>query len=292
MTRTRLLATDLDGTLLRSDGTVSPRTRAALDAMPAAGLSLVLVTGRPPRWMGPVVTGTGHRGIAVCANGGVVLDLAADRVVSVHPIPPDDVAAAVRVLRDLLPGGVAFAVERVRVGGGTAVGGPGFTGRPDGDPTEFAHEPAYRPRYQPPPGVTVAPVAELAAGGDVVKLLARARVGDHDDVDSLLAAAATGLAGHVEVTHSSTGDLLLECSGLGVSKASGLAAVAATLGVPASAVAAVGDMPNDLPMLAWAGASYAVANAHPAVLAAVDEVLPANDDDGVATLLERLAAPV
>src|SRR3712207_3885891 len=77
----RLVASDLDGTLVRSDGTVSDRTRAALEAVEAAGSVLVLVTGRPPRWMHPVVEATGHRGIAVCANGALVYDLHTERVV-------------------------------------------------------------------------------------------------------------------------------------------------------------------------------------------------------------------
>jgi hydroxymethylpyrimidine pyrophosphatase-like HAD family hydrolase len=66
--------------------------------------------------------------------------------------------------------------------------------------------------------------------------------------------------------------------------------VCADLGVDASQVVAVGDQPNDLPMLEWAGRSYAVANAHPEVLAAVDHVTASNDDDGVAQVLESLLA--
>ena len=65
-------------------------------------------------------------------------------------------------------------------------------------------------------------------------------------------------------------------------------AVAARRGIAAGAVVAFGDMPNDLSMLAWAGTSYAVANAHPEVLAAVDHVIPANNEDGVAQVIEAL----
>ena len=89
-----------------------------------------------------------------------------------------------------------------------------------------------------------------------------------------------------ELTHSSN-DGLLEISAVGVSKASGLATVCADLGVTADQVVAFGDMPNDLPMLAWAGLGVAVANAHPEVLAAADEVTARNDDDGVAQVLDR-----
>ena len=73
-----------------------------------------------------------------------------------------------------------------------------------------------------------------------------------------------------------------------VTKAATLARVAAELGVEAADVIAFGDMPNDLPMLAWAGTSYAVANAHATVLAAADHVAPPNDADGVAVTLAEL----
>ncbi len=88
-------------------------------------------------------------------------------------------------------------------------------------------------------------------------------------------------------THSN-GDRPIEMSAVGVTKASTLAELCERHGIPASEVAAFGDMPNDLPMLTWAGRSYAVANAHPAVLAAVDHKVPANDEDGVARTLEEL----
>ncbi|MGZ6753442.1 MAG: HAD family hydrolase, partial [Nocardioides sp.] len=71
----------------------------------------------------------------------------------------------------------------------------------------------------------------------------------------------------------------------GVTKASTLALLCADLGVTADDVVAFGDMPNDLPMLAWAGTSYAMADAHPTVTAAADHVAPGHDEDGVARVL-------
>jgi HAD superfamily hydrolase (TIGR01484 family) len=117
----------------------------------------------------------------------------------------------------------------------------------------------------------------------VVKLLAR-----HEELgsDELLAAARAAVGAGATLTHSSN-DGLLEISAADVSKASGLASLAAELGVPAAETVAFGDMPNDLPMLAWAGHGVAVANAHPEVLAAADEVTASNDDDGVAEVLAR-----
>ena len=88
----------------------------------------------------------------------------------------------------------------------------------------------------------------------------------------------------------SSDSALLEISAPGVTKASTLALVAADLGIRAEEVVAFGDMPNDLPMLAWAGTSYAVANAHPSVLAVADHIAPHHDDDGVAQALAALFA--
>jgi hydroxymethylpyrimidine pyrophosphatase-like HAD family hydrolase len=89
---------------------------------------------------------------------------------------------------------------------------------------------------------------------------------------------------------SNANDCLLEISAAGVSKASTLARVAAEHGVGADDVLAFGDQPNDLPMLTWAGTGYAVANAHPAVLAAIPRHTASVEDDGVAQVLEDLLA--
>ncbi len=256
----RLVATDLDGTIVRSDGTVAPRTREVIARIESAGVPFVMVTGRPPRWMHPVVEETGHRGLAVCANGALLYDLHTEQVVESFLLEQQAALDVVTALREALPD-IAFAVES-----------------PD---LRFAHDSGYRPTY-PVPDHTPRPVEELCEGG-VVKLLAR-----HPELgsDDLLAAARTAVGERATLTHSSS-DGLLEVSAVGVSKASGLSALAEERGVPAEDVVAFGDMPNDLPMLAWAGLGVAVANAHPEVLELADEVTASVDDDGVARVLER-----
>jgi HAD superfamily hydrolase (TIGR01484 family) len=264
----RLVATDLDGTLVRADQTVSDRTRAALARVEEAGAVLVLVTGRPPRWMPPIVEQTGHRGLAVCANGALLYDLHTERVLDAHLLDAQAAGQVVEALRRDVPG-IAFAVER---------------GPVDGVPGGFGRERVYRARVDVP-DIEIAPVEALFAGG-AVKLLAR-----HEEMgsDELLAAARQSLGALAEATHSST-DGLLEISAAGISKASGLAALAERHGVAPADVVAFGDMPNDLPMLAWAGHAVAVENAHPEGKAAADEVTASNEDDGVARVLERLFA--
>jgi Cof subfamily protein (haloacid dehalogenase superfamily) len=256
----KVVATDLDGTFLRGDGTVSERSRRALAAAEDAGALVVLVTGRPPRWMAPVIEQTGHRGIAVCANGALVYDLHTEAVVEEHLIEPEIATEIVNALRDSVPG-LTFAVERGARG--------------------FAHEPSYRPGWDTDDKL-VAELTEILQL-PMAKLLAR-----HPDLDpdTLLSRARDVVGELATLTHSSR-DGLLEISAAGVSKASTLELLCHERGYAAPDVIAFGDMPNDVPMLSWAGYAVAVANAHPDVVDVVDEVTASNDDDGVAVVLER-----
>ena len=272
----RLVATDLDGTLLRADGSVSAFTVDVLRRARDAALPVVFVTGRPPRWMSGVVEATGHTGAAICANGALVVDLVTGRVVERHPIPHDALVAVVDTLRSEVPG-IAFAIEYA----------------PDDDAAPFAHEHRYRARYAVDDAHRGDDVRSLAAGRDVVKLLARLAEPGHD-ADSFLAHGEEHVAHLVTLTHSDADDVLLEMSAPGVSKGATLAALAGRLGVPAAHAAAIGDMPNDVPMLAWAGVPLAVFGAHRAVVEAAAAVLPGPDGDGVARFVDavlRAAAP-
>ena len=265
-TSPRLVATDLDGTVVRSDGTLSARTVAALQAVSAAGIDVVFVTGRPTRWMAEIAQRTGHTGVAICANGAVVYDLAAERVLERFELPADVLGRVAAELREALPG-VSFAVECV------------------GDVCREADYPV-RPGLAE---VRVAPLPELLAR-PAVKLLVRHR---DRGADELLRAARAALTEPVEVTHSARGGpALLEISADGISKATTLARLCAERSIAPGAVVAFGDMPNDLPMLAWAGTAYAVANAHPDVLAAAGRRTASNDDDGVAMVQEQFVAAV
>jgi len=260
--RPRLVASDLDGTLVRSDGTIDERSRSALAAAEAAGALVVLCTARPSRWVAPLAAATGHHGVAICANGAVVCDLHTETVLEQFPLEPLVSRQVVSLLREALPGG-AWAVERAE---------------------GFGHEPEYAPRW-PVPAETVVDAVEELVAEPAVKLMLR-----HEELlaDALLERARE-LVGHlVELSHSNSADGLLEISAAGVSKASALAHVCREHGIAREEVVAFGDMPNDLPMLEWAGHAVAVANAHPDVIAAADEVTASNDEAGVALVLERL----
>ena len=259
--RPRLVATDLDGTLLRSDGTGSERTAEALRAVRSQGIRTVLVTARPPRWLDPLGDLVGDGGVAICGNGAFVYDVPNRKVLSHRGIRPEAVAEIVADLRRELPG-VTFAAERT---------------------TGFALEDAYESQHPVPVDAVRGPIPSADAGV-VGKLLGR-----HPSMSEaeFLERVADVVGTRGIVAYSGAGGLA-EISAPGVTKAAGLESWCADLGLDAADVWAFGDMPNDLPMIAWAGTSFAVANAHPDVLAAADHVCPSNDEDGVAQVLERL----
>ncbi|MFJ1913017.1 Cof-type HAD-IIB family hydrolase [Streptomyces sp. NPDC088147] len=276
--RPRLIATDLDGTLLHDDKYVSDRTIAALAAAEEAGIEVFFVTGRPARWMDVVSEHVHGHGLAICANGAAVVDLhAGGKLLQVRPLERDTALAVVQALRDAAPG-TTFAVEQS---------------------TGIHYEPAYPPFHQDP-GATIATAekllqlseqvqeqqAEDGAAAPVLKLLAH-----HPDLtpDGFLAVARTAVGDRAVITRSSP-SALLEVSGPGVSKASTLALCCAQRGISSDEVVAFGDMPNDLEMLTWAGTSYAMGNAHPDVLAAASGRTVTNNEDGVAIVIEQIVA--
>jgi Cof subfamily protein (haloacid dehalogenase superfamily) len=257
----RLIASDIDGTLLRSDGNMSARTVAALTAAEDAGLLVVLCTGRPPRWMRPIAEQTGHHGLAVCANGAIVYDLHTEQVVEEFPIDVEVGRRLAEALREAIPG-LQFAVERS---------------------TGMLHEPAYVPLSA---AATVEAAFEELLTEPIVKLIAK-----HPELTAseLHATAHEAIADLADIaTATFSGQRLLEISAAGVTKAFAVERVAAEHGITADEAVAFGDMVNDIPLLGWAGHSVAMGNADPEVQAVADEVTASNDDDGVALVIERL----
>lgn len=264
----RLVASDLDGTLLAPDGTVSPRTAAALADAEAAGLDVVFVTARPHRWLADLAAHVAGHGVAICANGASVVDVAGLRVLEEHGMDAERVAAVAARLR------AAWGADGVHLAAESAAG--------------FASEHGFVSEHDVPPGSPRGSRIEDVLPRTTLKLLLRAP-GRAQDADAFVADAQAVVGDLAHVTSSAAG-ALGEIAAPGVTKAATLAAWAAARGVAPAQVWAVGDAPNDLPMLAWAGRAFAVANAHPAVRAAAHDVLPSNADDGVAVLLERAAA--
>ncbi len=263
----KVIATDLDGTLLNAAGAISDRTAAVLEAYVAAGGLYVLVTARPPRWLRSLTEMRVPGGVVLACNGAFVVDLSNLTVLESHAFDPIRAATLVTRLREAFPH-MHWAVETAR--------------RMVRD-RHFEADPAYDP------GLAVDSLESwLAEARDepVGKVLGR---GEGVDADNLYEVAADVVGGGAHLAYSGAVGLL-ELTPPHVSKADALARWCAERGVPREQVWAFGDMPNDLPMFAWAGTAFAVANAHPDVLGAASAVAPHHDEDGVAAVVAAALA--
>ena len=263
-----LIATDVDGTLLNGSDRITARTREAIVAAMAAGTQFVLATGRPPRWIAPVVDELGVAPLAVCANGAVIYDAATDRVISARTLSVEVLAELAEIADRAVPG-CGLAAERV-----------GRSAHDSATP-QFVSAPGYEHAWLNPDNTEVSFADVLSA--PAVKLLVRKPGMPSSELSAALA-KHIGFLG--DITYS-TNDGLVEISPVGISKAIGLQEIARPLEIGAQDTVAFGDMPNDVPMLVWAGHGVAMGNAHPEAVEAANEVTASNDDDGLARVLER-----
>lgn len=272
--RPELVATDIDGTIVPIGGTLSERTRATLHACVAAGVDVVLVTGRPPRWLPPVADALELPATAICANGSIVIDTETYAVRDITPVPGGVAAEAVTRLQRLVPDAV-FGVESPSV----LRAGPGYERVRS---TRSAEGMAPRTR-----SVLATSSVEEMLDDEIVKLVL---ISPGADPDALLRLVRDEVGDVLSTTRSAVGRALIELGPLGVTKASALAAYAASRGVGSDGVVAFGDMPNDVEMLGWAGRGYAMSGAHPDAAAAASRTAPPAAEDGVAQVLEAMLA--
>ena len=263
-----LIASDVDGTLLDDDENITARTRAAVHAAVDSGVMFLLATGRPPRWVRPVVDALGFAPMAVCANGAVIYDPSTDRILSARTLSADALGELAEIATRVLPG-AGLAVERV---GRSAH---------DAATPQFVSSPGYEHAWLNPDNTEVS-VEDLLSAPAVKLLIRKAGARSSDMVAEL--AKYVGTEG--DITYS-TDNGLIEIVPLGISKATGVAELARPAGITAEDAVSFGDMPNDIPMLHWAGLGVAMGNAHPEAVAAADEVTARNTDDGLARVLER-----
>lgn len=261
----KLVATDLDGTLLRSDESVSPRTRAALKAVCAQGAAHIVVTGRSVPWTSHILDGLGYDGLAVCCQGAQVYHAGEHRLLTSVTLDRRLAGLAVATIEgEFGPLAMAAALDGID---GEVLIAPGFQERAGKLPARYVKDTAE---------LWAAPLSKLYL--------------QHPQLtDDEMTQAAKRLAGDlVGILHSGPG--IVEMVPLGLHKAKGLALAARRLGVHARETIAFGDMPNDLPMFAWAAYGVAMANAHEELRAVADEVTASHEDDGVAVVLEKLLA--
>ena len=262
--RPKLIASDLDGTIVAHYGEISQRTIDVFRRADQMGIHIFFVTGRPPRWM-PEIRDAFGIGSAICGNGAMLYDLHEDRVIEEWLLSIEAQKETVAKLRARIPQ-ISFAVESHNY---------------------YYREKTYIPRWDVGlDNVGVDCIEELMTM-PALKLLARCSEQELSS-DEMLEIAHHELDGIVTVTHSNPHDSLLEISALGVSKGATLAKMAERLGIDAKDCVAFGDNPNDFSMLQWAGRSYVMADGHPDGKKYAKNIAPSHLDDGVAVILEEL----
>lgn len=268
----KLIASDLDGTLIGHDFKFRPRTLAALKSAQDAGVQVVLVTGRPHRWLEAVVEQMdGYNSYAICSNGAVIFHLGRGEVVATHTMVGRDVHRVHELLEKEFPQArfTAETLDTAYMQNGEDI--PVHPGGPL-ENIEIVHGSLRR---------------VLPADAQVVKYLLFSAGYAPDD---LLARVRSLVGQRVSVTHAVPDSPLIEMSLRGMNKGSVLADFARERGILPEEVAAFGDMPNDTEMLQWAGRGYAMASGAPALIEAVGRMCPAFDEDGVAQTIERILA--
>jgi Cof subfamily protein (haloacid dehalogenase superfamily) len=259
----RLVATDLDGTLLRGDETVSERTRDALAAATAAGAAHIIVTGRAVPWTRHILDDLGYDGLAVCGQGAQVYHAGEHRLLTSVTLDRQLAGLAISKIEAEV-GPLALAASRDGLDGEVLVGA------------------GYRVQESPLPVVAFEDPSELWSA-PINKVYIQ-HPGLDDDALAKVARATVGSL--VDVVMAGPG--VVEILPLGLSKATGLSLAARRLGLRAADTIAFGDMPNDIPMFGWAAHGVAMANAHEELKAVAHEITASNEDDGIAVVLEQL----
>lgn len=264
----RLIATDLDGTLLDPSSAVTPRTRAALDAARSRGIHVVPVTARQPIGLRAIAADAAFDGWALCSNGAYATHLTDGRMLFAEELPADTIRTLAEALRASVPG-LLFA--SVREGGETLVAQHGYA--------EIADLSDHKRDPETMGGV---PLEQVLAAPSLKLVIRHPELAPAALFDALRSLGLTGF----EATLS--GAPFVEVMAEGVTKATGLTRLCMHLGIDRTEVVAFGDALNDVEMLRWAGRGVAMADAEPLVQDAADETTASNADDGVAQVIERL----
>ena len=259
------VVSDLDGTLLRSDGTLSPATIRFLGRMRELGVPLVVATGRTPRAVRKIV---GHErlGRVVCANGAIVWDAGRGEVIDQSSFDPAALSEGLTRLRTALPeaGFALLSVDAMFLDEASVA----LRGKMSGGAEACSDIDAV---------IATHPIAMVAVRHP--RLAA----------DEMMATASAAFADAGVASFAGLG--VVDIAPGGATKAVAVAREMASLGCAPEEIVVFGDMPNDLPLFAWSGWACAVANAHPSVLEAADEIVPGHDEDGVARTVERFLSP-
>jgi Cof subfamily protein (haloacid dehalogenase superfamily) len=259
----RLIAIDLDGTLLTPQRTISTRTRHALEQAIASGITIIIATGQTRAEMRAICQGIPLRGPQIVYNGAMITDFETGAIIDEQLVPIEAIPAALSILRDLKFYRSYHTYEDVYADQDT---------------------PNVRNWYHPP----VAPVIEIA---DVASLYPQpcikiSAIGAAISLREKRAQLEKHFAGQLYVTQSSHD--VLDLLHPQISKGHALRTLADKMSISPTEVVAIGDNHNDIGMLRFAGLGIAMGNAHDEVKANANTVTLSNGEDGVAVVIERI----
>jgi Cof subfamily protein (haloacid dehalogenase superfamily) len=265
----RLLALDLDGTLMDDDMVIkSERVKQTIAAAQERAVVVTLATGRMFDFTLPFAQELGITAPLICYQGGLIQAPHAESPIYRATMDPTLIrnALALKVQRGwhfvLYAGDDVFLDERQY-------------------PDQF---------YRDMLGERLVWVDDLLSvleQHEPIKFLVFV---EPDETESVLTELRQQFAGQMELTRSHA--KIVEGNPWGVSKGDALRRLAGHLGIPQAEVMAIGDQENDMPMMAWAGFSVAMGNGSPAVKAAADWIAPAVTEDGAAVAIERFILDV
>lgn len=262
----RLLALDLDGTLLDQRMTVTPRVRAAVVAAQSRGVTVTIATGRTFRATLPYAQMLDLHGPLICYQGGAIFDAQTGAMSNIVPLAGPLAAEGAQLMLDLGLFCLVYAAEKLYIADDT---------RP-----ELAYYRSFHPE-----GIDLIVAPDLAVVTATLQPLKVQFTAEPAIIDQYAPQFIERFTGRLEVLRAH--DHYLELTPLGVSKGHALATLAAQLEIPREEVMAIGDHFNDLEMIRWAGLGLAMANGAPAVQAEADGVVPTVGEDGVAWAIER-----
>lgn len=261
--RYRLIAMDLDGTLLDQRSRVTPRTRAALERAHAAGVAVAVATGRSYALLRYFTDGLPLTGPQITFNGAIVVDPVSGHPMFLQAVPEVWITPVLAFLREHDIYSCYYTESEIYVRGRS--------------PLERALVPPNFP--QPITTDDLEGLLHLPC----IKLVA---VAEPARIGALRPEAERAFGQHLYITQTSS--VLLEFLHPAVSKGAALARAMADLGVDPAQVIAFGDSHNDIGMLQVAGLGVAMANASPEVRAIAGAIAPSNTEDGIAVMLDEV----
>lgn len=259
----KLIATDMDGTLLNSESEISPRNAEAIHSAEKAGIKVVLATGRPIQGVRKYLAHLGLCGPVITYNGAVVADSVTEEILYEQSMSRSDAELALRLGQEYDTTMCIWSRGQL------------YANKLDDRAYDYMKISGVEP-------ILVTDFTEILDRG-ITKILW------YDDVKMIgRMPAEMATKGFCETSFCLSRPYFLEFFSSRASKANAIAKLCEMYGITPDEVVVFGDAPNDLPMIEFAGLGVAMGNALPELKEVADTITVTNDEDGVAAVIEGI----